>query len=82
MSFNHFDFEYIDAHCHFFPPEIFKAIWKYFELKDEQGNLLGWPITYKEPIENLTTILKKKGVKFFTTLNYAHKAGVAEMRKN
>ena len=78
MSFNHFDFEYIDAHCHFFPPEIFKAIWDYFELKDARGNLQGWPINYKDSIDNLTNILKKNRVKHFTTLNYAHKPGVAE----
>ena len=78
MSFTHLDFEYIDAHCHFFPPEIFKAIWDYFELKDTHGKLQGWPINYKQSTEDLIAILERHNVKFFTTLNYAHKPGVAE----
>ena len=78
MSFSHFDFEYIDAHCHFFPPDIFKAIWKFFESTDNDGSVRGWPIAYKNSIEDLITILRLKKVKYFTTLNYAHKPGVAE----
>jgi len=78
MSLKHLDFEYIDAHCHFFPPEIFKAIWDYFELKDTYGNLLGWPINYKQSTKDLIKILESNRVKNFTTLNYAHKPGVAE----
>lgn len=78
MSYDHLDFEYIDAHCHFFPPKIFESIWSFFESKDSQGKLRGWPIYYKESTENLINILKSNRVKYFTTLNYAHKPGVAE----
>lgn len=78
MTFTHFDFEYIDAHSHFFPPEIFEAIWDYFEQRDQNGNLKGWPINYKATTEELVKIIESKNVKYFTTHNYAHKAGVAE----
>jgi len=78
MTYTHFDFEYIDAHSHFFPPEIFEAIWNYFEQRDQNGNLKGWPIYYKAKIEELVKILESKNVRYFTTHNYAHKAGVAE----
>lgn len=27
MTFSHFDFQYIDTHCYFFPEKFFKAIW-------------------------------------------------------
>lgn len=41
MPFTHKDFEFIDAHSHFFPPQIFKAIWEFFEKTDEKGNIQG-----------------------------------------
>lgn len=78
MSFKHEDFEYIDIHTHFFPPNIFKAIWNFFELKDPQGNVQGWPINYKLSTQELVNFLESKNVKFFTSLNYAHKEGVAK----
>ncbi|MFX0024198.1 MAG: amidohydrolase family protein [Candidatus Hermodarchaeota archaeon] len=78
MTFKHIDFSYIDSHCHFFPLQIFKAIWDYFEIPDEEGNVRGWPINYKYPIEQLIQILKSKNVIAFTTYNYAHKGGVAD----
>ncbi len=78
MRYNHDDFIYIDSHVHFFPPTLFKAIWKFFERPDENGNIRGWPINYKLPNKELVQFLKAKNVKAFTTLNYAHKKGVAE----
>ncbi|HEC40459.1 MAG TPA: hypothetical protein ENI29_19615, partial [bacterium] len=70
-------FKFIDAHCHFFPPQIFKAIWDFFEKTDENGNIQGWPIKYKHPTEELVKILTDNNVRAFTTYNYAHKKGVA-----
>ncbi len=78
MPFTHDDFDYIDAHSHFFPPQIFKAIWSYFEQTDEKGNIKGWPINYKLPTEELVRFLESQNVKAYTTYNYAHKEGVAE----
>jgi predicted TIM-barrel fold metal-dependent hydrolase len=78
MSFSHFDFEYIDVHCHFFPIEIFKAIWDFFEQKDHRGTVRGWNIFYKSTPEELVKILEDHNVKAFTTFNYAHKEGIAD----
>jgi len=77
MSFTHKDFKYIDAHTHFFPPQIFKAIWSYFEKPDENGNESGWSINYKLSTEELVSFLNNQNVKSFTTYNYAHKRNVA-----
>jgi predicted TIM-barrel fold metal-dependent hydrolase len=78
MTFSHFDFRYIDIHTHFFPPDIFKAIWNYFELPDKVGKPRGWLINYKYSAEKLVEILEGHNVEKYTTLNYAHKAGVAD----
>ena len=78
MVYSHYDFKYIDAHVHFFPPQIFKAIWEFFEAPDEDGNVRGWPVNYQLPTESLVQTLERMNVDYFTTLNYAHKRGVAE----
>lgn len=78
MTFSHFDFRYIDLHTHFFPPEIFKAIWNFFELPNKKGKPRGWPIKYKYSTEKLVKILESQNVEKFSTFNYAHKAGVAD----
>lgn len=78
MTFLHEDFKYIDMHSHFFPPQIFKAIWDFFEMPDENGNVVGWPIKYRLDTPELVKLLESKNVKAFTTYNYAHKEGVAD----
>ncbi|MFW9825258.1 MAG: amidohydrolase family protein [Candidatus Thorarchaeota archaeon] len=78
MIYSHHDFIYIDAHSHFFPPQIFKSIWTYFERTDEKGNIQGWPINYKLSTEELVNFLEGQNVMAFTTYNYAHKKGVAD----
>ncbi len=78
MVFLHNDFKYIDSHTHFFPPQIFQAIWNFFEKPDENGNILGWPINYKLQTKELVRFLENQNVKAFTTYNYAHKYGIAD----
>ena len=78
MTYTHNDFKYIDIHTHFFPPNIFEAIWKFFEMPDHTGHIRGWSINYKLPISELIKLLEEHNVEAFTTLNYAHKSGVAE----
>jgi len=78
MSYRLEDFDYIDSHCHFFPPQIFKSIWKYFEVPDKEGNPQGWNIKYKLPTDSLVKFLENHRVKYFTTYNYAHKSGIAD----
>ncbi len=78
MTFSHYDFKYIDSHTHFFPPQIFKAVWNFFEILDEDGKVRGWPINYKLSTIELVNFLKSRNVNAFTTYNYAHKAGLAD----
>jgi predicted TIM-barrel fold metal-dependent hydrolase len=78
MTFSHDDFKYIDAHSHFFPPKIFRAIWDFFEKPDENGKVRGWPIKYQLSTEELVQFLKRQNVIAFTTYNYAHKQGIAD----
>jgi len=78
MLYTREDFNFIDAHCHFFPPQLFKAIWDFFEKTDGYGNIQGWPINYKHSPEELVQFLDNHNVKAFTTYNYAHKKGVAD----
>ncbi len=65
-----------DAHAHFLPPGIERAVWSVF---DEAGPLIGrpWPIRYRQPIDERVELLRAFGVRRFPTLPYAHKAGVA-----
>lgn len=56
----HYDFKYIDVHTHFFPHQIFKAIWNFFEIPDENGNILGWSINYKFSPEKQLKFLKAR----------------------
>ncbi|MFW9938580.1 MAG: amidohydrolase family protein [Candidatus Thorarchaeota archaeon] len=82
MTFTHYDFEYFDVHTHFFPPQIFEAIWAFFEQRDENNHVTGWPVNYKLTTNDLVKVLKRNNVKYFATHNYAHKAGVAEYINN
>lgn len=59
-----------DIHTHFFPEVVMKLIWKWFDR-------VNWEITCRENDEGRVSILKKNKVKFYTTLNYAHKKGMA-----
>lgn len=63
----------IDVHTHFFPKELFQAIWDYFETHSRGL----WFINYKIAGEEYIHTLKGFGVKRFTSLVYPHKMGVA-----
>ncbi|MBE7439906.1 MAG: amidohydrolase family protein [Spirochaetales bacterium] len=67
----------IDMHVHYFPPAVFKAIWRYFET---HTNGL-WHINYRMSGEKQREFLRAKGIERFTTLVYAHKKDLA-MRLN
>ncbi len=71
------DFQYIDAHTHFFPERLFKAIWAYWERVIRQF-YPNWINKYEWPNIELVDFLRAQQIKRFTTLNYAHKKGVAE----
>ncbi|AOP33584.1 metal-dependent hydrolase [Leptospira tipperaryensis] len=61
----------IDIHTHFFPEYVMKRIWKWFDG-------VNWEIAYRESETQRLESLAKNQVRFFTTLNYAHKERMAE----
>ncbi len=65
-----------DAHAHFLPPNIERAVWAQF---DTAGPKIGreWPIRYRGTVEERVEQLRSFGVRRFPTLPYAHKPGVA-----
>ena len=66
----------IDAHAHFLPPNIQRAVWAVF---DGAGPKIGrpWPIRYRSSVADRVALLRAFGVRRFPTLPYAHKPGVA-----
>jgi len=60
----------IDAHCHWFPENVMRRIWEYFDQHY-------WPITYRYDPAGRLDWLRRNKVKRFTTLNYAHRPGMA-----
>jgi uncharacterized protein len=65
-----------DAHVHFLPPNIQRAVWAQF---DSAGPKIGreWPIRYRGDVDERVGRLRSFGVRRFPTLPYAHKPGVA-----
>jgi predicted TIM-barrel fold metal-dependent hydrolase len=65
-----------DVHVHFMAPEILRKVWAYF---DSAGPKLGrpWPITYRTSDEERVETLRRLGVRWFSSLSYAHKPGIA-----
>jgi uncharacterized protein len=65
-----------DAHVHFLPPNIQRAVWAQF---DSVGPKIGreWPIRYRGDVDERVAQLRSFGVRRFPTLPYAHKPGVA-----
>ncbi len=65
-----------DAHTHFLPPNIQRAVWAQF---DRAGPKIGreWPIRYRGSVTERVEQLRGFGVRRFTSLPYAHKPGVA-----
>ncbi|MCB1315537.1 MAG: amidohydrolase family protein [Leptospiraceae bacterium] len=63
----------IDIHVHFFPPAVFRAIWRFFETRSSGL----WNIRYRLHTDDHIRMLKDRGVRHFTTLVYAHKREMA-----
>jgi predicted TIM-barrel fold metal-dependent hydrolase len=65
-----------DVHVHFMHPRVLAKVWAYF---DAAGPLLGraWPIHYRGTDDERVAQLRAMGVRHFSTLSYAHTAGVA-----
>lgn len=67
----------IDVHTHFMPDSVLRKVWAYF---DSAGPLTGtaWPIAYRSDQEDRVATLRSFGVARFSSLNYAHKPGMAQ----
>lgn len=65
-----------DVHVHFMAPAIMDKVWAYF---DAAGPKLGrpWPITYRGTDDERVADLRRLGVRWFSSLSYAHKPGIA-----
>lgn len=67
-----YDIPYIiDIHSHFFLEVVMKLIWKWFDS-------VKWGISYRLNAEESLEFLDKNQIRFYTTLNYAHKPKMAE----
>lgn len=62
----------IDAHVHVFPPNIFSAIWKWFDTH-------AWKIRYRLTTKEIFQFLLDRGLSHVVALQYAHKPGIAEL---
>lgn len=60
----------IDAHVHIFPPDIFSAIWKWFDKN-------AWHIRYQMTSAQIFEFLLSHGINHIIALQYAHKPGIA-----
>ena len=67
----------LDLHTHFLPPRVMAKVRAQF---DAAGPLIGraWPLRYRDEDQVLVDTLRSFGVRRFTALPYAHKAGMAE----
>lgn len=62
----------VDGHVHLFPPDIFSALWTWF---DENA----WPIRYRMPASEVLEYLLSRGVGHVVALQYAHKPRISRM---
>lgn len=67
----------IDLHVHFMPDNVLRKVWAFFDARQEHGEL-AWPITYRHDEQTRISDLQRLGVKRFSTLNYAHRPGMAD----
>ncbi len=66
----------IDCHVHFMPTAVMDKVWAYFDAAPQHYGR-EWPITYRVGDERRIRTLSALGVRRFTTLNYAHRPGMA-----
>lgn len=66
----------IDLHVHFMPDRVQQKVWGFFDRLPEFEQP-AWPIAYRYTDEERVRILRDIGVTAFSTLNYAHRPGMA-----
>src|SRR5690625_1184925 len=67
-----------DLHVHFMPDRVQQKVWGFFDRLPEMGEP-AWPIAYRYTDEERVRILRDIGVTAFSTLNYAHRPGMAQI---
>lgn len=67
----------IDLHVHFMPRNVMEKVWAFFDGVADSG-APAWRIVYRNTEEERVRTLRNMGVKAFSTLNYAHRPGMAE----
>jgi len=67
----------IDLHVHFMPDRVQQKVWGYFDRLPEMGEP-AWPIAYRYSDEERVQLLREIGVTAYSTLNYAHRPGMAD----
>lgn len=67
----------IDLHVHFMPDRVQQKVWRFFDRLPKVGKA-AWPIAYRYTDEQRVQILRELGVVAFSTLNYAHRQGMAQ----
>ncbi len=65
-----------DVHTHFMPESVMRSVWQYFDAADDNYGV-PWPIEYRWDDDARLEHLRTMGVRRFTALVYAHKAGMA-----
>lgn len=65
-----------DLHVHFMPDRVQQKVWGFFDRVAEYGTP-PWPIEYRLPEQQRIQALRDIGVTAFSTLNYAHRPGMA-----
>ncbi|WP_129360999.1 MULTISPECIES: amidohydrolase family protein [Micrococcaceae] len=67
----------IDLHVHFMPDRVQQKVWSFFDHVGHDGGP-AWPINYRYDDDERVRILRDIGVTSYTTLNYAHRPGMAQ----
>lgn len=65
----------IDLHTHFMPRNVLDKVWAYFDTVETPGG--PWTITYRTDEQTRLETLRSFGVIRFSSLNYAHRPGMA-----
>jgi uncharacterized protein len=61
----------VDAHVHFLPPSVQKAVWRWFDKLTPT-----WPVTYRLPEAERLALLAHVGIRHHTALAYPHRPGM------
>lgn len=65
-----------DLHVHFMPANVQEKVWAFFDTEADRGGP-PWHIEYRQSEEERVATLRQLGVSAYTTLNYAHRPGMA-----